>query len=76
MSKCDRCDDCHFIANDDEQSAWWVWETLPVQSALSVTMGLVKPIPCPDCNPDGKLSYIRPRGRYQRDEEARQETEE
>lgn len=56
---CSRCDGCHFIATDDSGSPWWQWETLPVGSAQAVTLGLVKPIPCPECNPDGKLTYVR-----------------
>ena len=56
---CSRCDGCHFIATDDNESPWWQWETLPVGSAQAVILGLVQRIPCPQCNPDRKLTYVR-----------------
>ena len=50
---CDRCDGCGQIADSDEGEAWWTWATLPVPSNMAVTMGVVKPIPCPDCDGTG-----------------------
>ena len=46
---CKTCDGCGKVANDGENTAWTMWASLPLKSALAVTMGFVKPIPCPDC---------------------------
>ena len=51
---CRRCDGCGQIANSDDGEAWVIWEELPAPSNLAVQMGLVKPIPCPDCDGTGK----------------------
>lgn len=53
---CQRCDGCKEIADTDEGEAWWVWKTLPLVSQFAVTIGAVKPIPCPDCGGTGKAS--------------------
>lgn len=37
------------IANDDERTPWSAWASLPPGSDLAVRLGLVYPIPCPDC---------------------------
>lgn len=52
--KCPKCDGCGQIANDDEQTPWHFWEKLPPGSDLSVKMGLVQPLPCPDCKGSNK----------------------
>lgn len=52
--KCVTCDGCGRIANDDEHTPWTFWENLPVKSAAAVLMGLVRPIPCPDCGGSGR----------------------
>ncbi len=46
---CQRCRGCGQIANSDEGEPWVTWENLPEASKLAVRMGLVRPIPCPDC---------------------------
>jgi len=51
--KCKKCDGCGKIADDDEGAPWTFWTGLPLQSAAAVTMGLVKPIDCPDCSGGG-----------------------
>ncbi len=51
---CKRCNGCGQLANDDDQSPWWNWETLPEESKLAVHMGLVRPVPCPECSGTGK----------------------
>lgn len=51
---CSRCDGCGKIADSDSGEPWSAWLTLPVGSAVAVTMGIVKPIPCPDCGGTGK----------------------
>jgi hypothetical protein len=47
---CQRCDGCGSIANSDSGEPWTQWERLPPGSDLAVRMGLVRPIPCPDCH--------------------------
>lgn len=51
---CTKCDGCKQIANDDNGTAWWAWESLPSPSNLAVALGMVKPLPCPHCNGSGK----------------------
>lgn len=46
---CSKCGGCGQIANDDEGTPWAFWETLPPGSDLAVRMGLIWPIPCPQC---------------------------
>ena len=53
-SNCERCDGCGKIANDDEGTPWSFWENLPVKSAGAMLMGLVKPLPCPECGGSGE----------------------
>lgn len=50
---CPRCDGCGKIADSDSGEAWSEWLALPVQSAVAVVAGIVKPIPCPDCGGSG-----------------------
>lgn len=48
----DTCLTCHGegrIANDDERTPWSFWASLPPGSDLAVKIGLIRPIPCPDC---------------------------
>jgi len=52
--KCKRCEGCGKIANTEDGEPWTVWEKLPSPSNLAVQMGLVRPIPCPDCGGTGK----------------------
>lgn len=51
---CRHCDGCGQIANTDDGEAWTFWEELPAPSNIAVQMGLVKPIPCPECDGTGK----------------------
>lgn len=50
---CKRCGGCTYIATDDYGTPWIFWASLPPGSDLSIKMGLVKPIPCPDCGGTG-----------------------
>ena len=50
--KCQRCDDCGQIADSEDGAPWHVWANLPPGSDIAVRMGIVKPIPCPDCKGD------------------------
>ena len=47
---CSTCQGEGQIANDDERTPWSAWANLPPGSDLAVRMGLVFPIPCPDCS--------------------------
>lgn len=49
-AKCERCDGCGQIADSDDGEPWTDWTSLPPPSDLAVRMGIVKPIPCPDCS--------------------------
>jgi len=50
---CKACDGCGEIADTEEGEAWWAWKTLPPVSQFAVTIGAVKPIPCPECKGTG-----------------------
>ena len=50
---CPECDGCGQIANDDARTPWKYWAALPMPSAAAVTLGLVKPLPCPGCGGSG-----------------------
>ncbi len=52
--KCQRCEGCGQIANDDEGSPWKRWAALPLESAVAVQMGVIHPVPCPDCGGTGE----------------------
>lgn len=52
--KCLKCDGCGRVANTDAEEPWTQWAELPVQSAAAVLMGIVKPIPCPECGGSGE----------------------
>ena len=50
---CERCDGCGYIADDEDACPWKSWMDLPLCSAVAVTLGLVKPIDCPECKGTG-----------------------
>lgn len=50
---CDRCEGSGQIANSDSGEPWPAWENLPPGSDVAVRLGIVKPIPCPDCGGKG-----------------------
>lgn len=54
-TKCQYCDGCGRVADTEEQEPWSAWENLPVKSAIGVLIGLVQPMPCPQCNGTGKM---------------------
>lgn len=56
--ECHRCDGCGKIANSDEGEPWTAWLSLPLGSALAVTMGVVKPIDCPLCEGTGRVVLL------------------
>jgi hypothetical protein len=51
---CDKCDGCGRIANSEKGEPWTDWERLPPGSDLAVRLGIVRPIPCPDCKGTGE----------------------
>lgn len=55
--KCARCDGCGKIANTDEGEPWSAWLDLPLRSCAAVAAGIVKPIPCPECNGAGTFLH-------------------
>lgn len=52
---CRTCDGCGYLADDDDKTPFKFWLEMPVQSALALQMGLVKPVECPDCDGEGRL---------------------
>lgn len=53
-TNCRSCLGCGKIANDDDASPWTVWADMPPPSNIAMTMGLARPIPCPECGGTGK----------------------
>jgi len=53
--KCEKCDGCGKIANDEDETPWSDWLELPLGSSAAILMGLVKPIECPKCKGSGEL---------------------
>lgn len=51
---CDQCLGCGKIANSDDGESWLYWLNLEPPANLAVTIGLVKPLPCPTCGGAGK----------------------
>ena len=54
--KCNTCDGEGKVANTDNMEPWSQWAQLPVQSALAVVIGIVKPMTCPTCKGSGKAT--------------------
>ena len=52
-SDCRRCFGEGQIANSEEGEPWSAWADLPPGADLAVRAGIVKPIPCPECNGTG-----------------------
>lgn len=51
VAVCSRCNGEKQIANSEDGEPWSAWAELPPGSDIAVRMGVVKPIPCPDCCP-------------------------
>jgi len=58
-TQCGRCCGCGKIADSDSGEAWTFWEELPPGSDIAVRLGIVKPIPCPECNGTGEVDAAR-----------------
>lgn len=46
---CQKCEGCEQVADTEEQEPWTAWLDIPLKSSMAVVMGLVRPIPCPEC---------------------------
>lgn len=57
--KCGKCDGCGRVADTTTQEPWTAWMGLTLGQAASVVLGVVKPIPCPECDGSGKPSQAR-----------------
>jgi hypothetical protein len=53
---CSDCDGCGQVADTDDREPWTAWTALPVRSALAVTTGMVRPVPCGSCGGTGRSS--------------------
>lgn len=53
-TKCLKCDGCGKVADTNDEEPWTVWMNLPLNSAMAVVLGLVKPKTCPMCQGTGK----------------------
>lgn len=53
---CGRCLGCGQIDDGDAGEPWSAWMEMPVQSAVAVVAGIIKPITCPSCGGSGKRS--------------------
>lgn len=51
---CHWCDGSGKRANTPDREPWTVWMNLPLKSAMAVTMGLVRPVECDECNGTGQ----------------------
>lgn len=47
---CPRCAGCGKLADTDDREPWKYWLEMPLQNAVAVVMGIVKPIDCDRCN--------------------------
>ena len=56
VRKCERCNGCGKIANDEEGTPWSYWESLPPENSLAIRIGVVKPLLCPECNGYGQIN--------------------
>jgi hypothetical protein len=50
---CRWCAGCGKIADTEDREPWIDWERLPPGADAAVRMGLVKPLPCPECGGTG-----------------------
>jgi hypothetical protein len=54
QTDCGKCAGCGKIANDDDETPWKYWEGIEPPSNIAVTLGIVRPVTCPECGGSGK----------------------
>jgi hypothetical protein len=52
---CEYCDGCGQVANTPDAEPWTAWTELPASSAVAISLGWVKPVPCDVCGGTGRL---------------------
>lgn len=52
--RCDKCDGCGKVSDNEDEDPWTRWMKLPLESAAAVVLGIVKPKPCPKCGGTGE----------------------
>lgn len=58
VTKCDTCEGCgQVVINDDDRdiTPWSAWLNVPLRSSGAVLLGLVRPVPCPQCGGKGEV---------------------
>lgn len=53
ITNCPACDGEGFTANDDERTPWSFWASLTWPSNMAIVLGMVRKIPCEQCNGTG-----------------------
>ena len=51
---CPTCEGCGQVANTEGREPWTAWMRIEFRSSAAIGLGLVKPIPCPDCGGSGR----------------------
>ncbi len=46
---CGKCGGCGQVADTEDEEPWTFWLNLPLQSAIAVLIGMVRPKPCQVC---------------------------
>ena len=54
---CDSCAGCGYVTDGESPEPFKYWLELPVQSAIALQMGLVKPVECFACKGTGNAAY-------------------
>lgn len=55
-AECAGCWGCGRVADSDDAEPWSFWESLSSPSNMAVVMGLVHPVPCPECDGTGRAA--------------------
>lgn len=49
---CHSCWGSGLVGNDEDKTPWPVWAAMPPANAVAVSLGIVRPVPCPEgCKP-------------------------